>query len=76
MGQRAERVGDLIFRELSRVLRERISDPRLADATITGVDLSDDLKAARVYFSVLDAQPRRIEAEHRLAGQRGPHGAR
>lgn len=31
----------------------RVKDPRLGFVTVTGVDLSDDLKNARVFISVL-----------------------
>ncbi|QTA78647.1 Ribosome-binding factor [Desulfonema limicola] len=50
--KRGERVGGLIQQVISDILRKDISDPRLAMATITGVKMSDDLKTARVYFSV------------------------
>jgi len=48
--QRADRVGGQIRKELSALLHKEISDPRLAEATITGVDVSRDLRIAKVYF--------------------------
>lgn len=43
---------------LSDALRE-VKDPRVRDAliTITGCEVSGDLKYAKVYFSVLGAEP-------------------
>jgi ribosome-binding factor A len=35
---------------LARLLQNGIKDPRLAQATITGVSLSRDLRIAKVYF--------------------------
>jgi ribosome-binding factor A len=49
---RADRVGGQLQRVLSDILRKEINDPRLESALITGVKLSPDLKAARIYFTV------------------------
>jgi len=49
---RSERVGGLIQRKLSILLQREISDPRLERATITGIDMSRDLKTARIYFTI------------------------
>jgi len=48
---RSERVGGLIQKVLSDLLRKGISDPRLENATITGVKMGPDLKTAYVYYS-------------------------
>ncbi len=49
--RRADRVGDLIRRELSRLLLREIKDPRLSHVIITAVQVSPDLRHARVFFS-------------------------
>jgi ribosome-binding factor A len=59
--KRAQRVGDLLARELSRSILEEVSDPRVSRTTITSVIMSDDLKHARVYFSILEDDPRDIK---------------
>ncbi len=46
---RAERVGGLIREELSELLLRVVKDPRVGMVTITGVTVSPDLRAARVY---------------------------
>ncbi len=48
--RRADRVGDLIKEELSRMMVRDIGDPRIANTTITDVKVTDDLRLARVYF--------------------------
>ena len=53
-GNRATRVGDQILKLLASLLVERVRDPRVRAVTLTGVDLSKDLRQARVYFSVLN----------------------
>jgi len=52
-GKRAVRVGDLILRELAFLLLEKVKDPRIRGVTLTGIRLSNDLKQAKVFFSVL-----------------------
>jgi ribosome-binding factor A len=36
---------------LAAIMLERVSDPRLQELTITEVDMSPDLKLARVYYA-------------------------
>jgi len=52
-GKRAKRVGDEILRETAMILLEKVRDPRVEGVTLTGIRLSNDLKQAQVYFSVL-----------------------
>ena len=48
---RSERVGGVIQKVLSDLLHKGISDPRLENATITGVKMGSDLKTAYIYYS-------------------------
>ncbi len=48
---RAERVGGQIQKILAGLIRKGINDPRLSQATITGVTLSRDLRIAKVYVA-------------------------
>jgi ribosome-binding factor A len=49
---RSDRVGSLILKHLSLILKKHINDPRLEMATLTGVKVSADLKHARIYFCI------------------------
>lgn len=53
---RPERVAEQIHKEITHLLMNRIKDPRVASVTITGVQLTRDLRLARVYFTVVDEQ--------------------
>jgi len=53
MTRRSERVGEQIRGELARLLREEVQDPRIGLVTLTRVDLSPDLRQARIDWSVL-----------------------
>lgn len=54
---RAARINE-VLREVIADEVERLSDPRLGFVTIMGVEVSADLKSARVFYSVLDPDPR------------------
>ena len=51
---RKGRINDEVKKELSMILRE-VKDPRITDAfiSITSVDVSGDLKFAKVYYSAM-----------------------
>lgn len=53
MRQRLERVNQLIRDEIADVLRRDIHDPLIGFVTITEVEVSPDLRFAKVFFSVL-----------------------
>ncbi len=69
--KRANRVGGVIQRELSDLLLTKIKDPRLGLVTITGVKVTDDLRSARIYFSVVEGKER---IESVLAGLKSAVG--
>jgi ribosome-binding factor A len=50
---RPQRVAELIKRELAMLIPRELDDPRTRQATLTHVDISPDLKNARVYFTLL-----------------------
>lgn len=51
--KRSQRVSDLLRQEIADIIMRRLKDPRIGFITVTGVDLTDDLKIARVYISCL-----------------------
>jgi ribosome-binding factor A len=63
--RRQRQVGELLHEEISRMLQREVKDPRLGFVTVTGVDVSPDLRHARVFVTVLgDA----ADAKEALAG--------
>jgi ribosome-binding factor A len=63
------RVNEVVREALADEL-ERLSDPRLELVTITGVDVSPDLRHATVYYSALGKQDDSTRAGLKAAG---PH---
>ena len=51
-GWRPRRVGEQIREELSALLVSAVRDPRIGLATVTAVDVSPDLRHARIFVSV------------------------
>ena len=59
LSYRAERVNELMRRELVLLLKQETKDPRLKQVVITDVIVSRDLTSAKVFFSV-DADSNKI----------------
>ncbi|MBW2709415.1 MAG: 30S ribosome-binding factor RbfA [Deltaproteobacteria bacterium] len=70
-GKRSVRVGDVILKEVASLLLEKVRDPRVQGVTLTGVRLSDDLKLARVYYSVMGDQTQVENAQSGLNSATG-----
>ena len=69
--KRADRVGGQVQKELSDLLQKEIRDPRLDFVTIMRVSITDDLRSARIYFSVAEGEERKLSA---LAGFKSASG--
>lgn len=51
--KRADRVNALLQRELGTLISEELRDPRITFPTVTAVEVTSDLRSARVHVSVL-----------------------
>jgi ribosome-binding factor A len=70
-GKRSEKVGDLIQREISLMLVRTVKDPRIGFVTITRVEVSDDCRSAKVYFSVAGTLEERERSMEGLNSAKG-----
>jgi len=65
MSRRTERVSELLREELSVILQRQMKDPRLnVLLSVTEVQVSPDLKTARVYLSVMGDETEQENALH------------
>jgi ribosome-binding factor A len=71
MGQRASQVGEELRKILSMILLQDITDPKIGFVTITRVELTDDLRFAKVYYSVLGDEAQKQESEEALREHKG-----
>lgn len=58
---RQEKLGELIAAELSELLRTRVKDPRVGFASITHVEVSGDLRHAKIFVSVMGSAEEQVE---------------
>ncbi len=58
MTRRTRQVGELLKEELTDIIRKEVKDPRIGFMSITEVDVTTDLRQARVYVSVLSEEER------------------
>lgn len=69
--RRTQRLNELLKRELSRLLRDDLKDPRVRTATITEVRVSPDLAQATVYVRTLGEEVSTEEAIEGLESAAG-----
>jgi ribosome-binding factor A len=70
-GNRAARVADVIQRELADLIRNELKDPRVGFASIVKVEVSADIRHAKVYVSVLGDEKQQKESIRALQNAAG-----
>ncbi len=61
MSRRTLQVGEFLREELTDIIRREVKDPRVGFMTVTEVEVTPDLRAARVYVSVLGSEEERAD---------------
>lgn len=59
---RSYRVGELIHKHISEILSRGLKDPRVGFVTITAVDVSTDLRYAKVYYTVIGSDKEKADS--------------
>jgi ribosome-binding factor A len=70
-GKRSVRVGDQILKEMADLLMKRVKDPRVKGTTLTSIHLSNDLKHARVFYSVMGEREEILTVQAGLDSAKG-----
>ena len=65
--KRSVRVADLLQQEIADLLLRRVKDPRVAGVIVTGVDVSADLRHARIHYCVMGVHSEK-DKENAFAG--------
>ncbi|MDH4320506.1 MAG: 30S ribosome-binding factor RbfA [Desulfobulbaceae bacterium] len=60
--RRPQRVADLVMEELALLLLHGLKEPRLLNVTVTRVSMTDDLKQAIIYYTVMGSPRQEKEA--------------
>ncbi|MCX8034129.1 MAG: 30S ribosome-binding factor RbfA [Thermodesulfovibrio sp.] len=61
--KRSQRLSILLKEEVADIVLHKIKDPRLGFITVTDVELSEDLRVAKVFISVLKDKDREISLQ-------------
>ena len=70
--RRADRVAEAIRENVATFLTSGAKDPRLtAHVTVTAVDVTQDLRHARIFVSMLGTETERASTLEALSGMRG-----
>ena len=59
--QRVHRISSVIRKEIAKIIQNDINDQRIKDVIITDVEMSKDLKNARIFFVVFNNKEKRDE---------------
>jgi ribosome-binding factor A len=70
-GKRSDKVGDQMREEISEILLKDLKDPRIGFVTITKVAVSDDLRQAKVYYSVFGGEQEKEDSFQGLESATG-----
>ena len=69
--KRSTRVADAIRNELSILIISKVRDKKLAEVNISRVEVTDDLKIARIFFTLLGGRKHAAMAEKSLLKAKG-----
>ena len=64
MSNRTQKVAMAIKQEVSQIILYELKDPRIGFVTITHVDLTNDLKIAHIFYSIM-GDAKGVEASER-----------
>ncbi len=71
MGVRPERVASEMREHISRIISEEIKDPRIGFITVTKVEVTPDLRNAKIFFSSLGGKDEKVQAAEGLNSASG-----
>jgi len=63
---RYDRVSEALKREIGNIIHSELKDPRLGFITVTRVELTQDLRYAKVFFSVLGKEEEHKKSKEAL----------
>ena len=71
MGVRPERVAKELKRYISEIIQKELKDPRIGFVTITDVEITKDLKLAKVYYSIMGSRTEKNNTMNALKSASG-----
>ena len=71
MHKRSDKVAETIHEIICSILSRGLNDPRIGFVTITGVEVTDDLSLARIFFTVIGDDKVKKDTEAGLNSAKG-----
>ncbi len=68
---RANRVAEEIKKEITQMLREEIKDPRIGFVTVTGAEVTPDIRYAKVFVSIYGDDDTKVQSMQALDKAKG-----
>ena len=65
---RTSRIGEVIMRELAQMIQHEVSDPRVGMVTVSHVEVTPDLKYAKVFVTRLNGVESEQDVSECIAG--------
>ena len=69
--KRSQRIQELLLEEISKLLQGGLKDPRIGFATLTRVEVSDNLKHAKIFVSVMGSEKEKSDTLNALKSAKG-----
>lgn len=69
--KRSTQVAEALKRETSDIIANHLKDPRLGFITVTGAEMADDLRYARIFISILGDDDARKKSLQGLESAKG-----
>jgi ribosome-binding factor A len=69
--KRSVRIGDQIRKDISEIILRDLKDPKLGFITVTEVELTDDLRYAKIFYTVLGDEKSKKESQQGLERAKG-----
>lgn len=66
MKQRASQVAEELRKIISMILLDDLNDPRMGFVTVTHIEVTDDLKHGRIFYSVLGSEEQKKSTQEAL----------
>ena len=69
--KRSQRIQELILEEVSKMVQRGLKDPRIGFTTVTKVEVTDNLKRAKIFISVMGSEKEKAETLDGLNSAKG-----
>ncbi|MFQ5443738.1 MAG: 30S ribosome-binding factor RbfA [Nitrospinales bacterium] len=69
--KRSERIQELLLEEISLLIQKGLKDPRIGFATVSKIEVSENLKHAKVFISIIGDEKEKEETLEGLNSAKG-----